>query len=216
MTDKPSADLPGQVIALAGIIQAAAVVDCISKTGEYRQDQLMPLIDGLFEFNPQSSTDVFGGAAGVKKGLEQLLDILDAQSGFSHRDIIRYFFGMLYLGRAVSKNRDMLAVIGSRLEHTALKKQHFANHINDICQSLSGIYQDTLSGLNYRIQVTGSLIHLQNEKNSDLIRAALFSGIRSAILWRQCGGRRWKMVFQRRKISEAAKALLQSIRESCN
>ncbi len=211
MANTTSIDLRGQVVALAAIIQAAQLVDSISQQGECPQDQLTPLIDGLFEFNPDSAVEVFGGISGIKQGLEQLLEILNSQSAPKHRDIIRYFFGMLYLAKNLSKNPEMLAVISSRLEHAALKKQHFANHISDISHSLSAIYQDTLSSFNFRIQVSGSLVHLQNEKNSDLIRATLFAGVRAAILWRQCGGRRWKMIFQRKKIIATARALLDSL-----
>lgn len=211
MTNNNSKDLQGQVVALAGIIQAAQLVDGISQKGEYPQDQLTPLIDGLFEFNPDSAVEVFGGIAGIKQGLEQLLEILGSQNVPKHRDVIRYFFGMLYLGKKLSQNPEMLSVVSSRLEHAALKKEHFANHINDICHNLSAIYQDTLSSFNFRIQVSGSLVHLQNEKNSDLIRASLFAGVRAAILWRQCGGRRWKMIFQRKRITATARALLDSL-----
>jgi high frequency lysogenization protein len=211
LAKKSPDDIRGQVVALAGIIQAAQIVNNVSQKGEYSEDHLTPLIAGLFEFDPESAIDVFGGITGIRPGLEQLLEILENQNSPNHRDIIRYFFGMLYLGKNLSKNPDMLSVVSSRLEHAALNKQHFANHINDICHSLSAIYQDTLSSFNFRIQVTGSLLHLQNEKNSDLIRSTLFTGIRAAILWRQCGGRRWKMIFQRKKIAATARALLATL-----
>ena len=208
MIQKSFRDIQGQAVALAGIIQAAQVVDTISQQGDYSNDQLMPLINGLFEFNPMSAMEVFGGPKAVRPGLEQLLETLNQGRLSKKQDIIRYFFGMLFLGKNLSNNPEMLSIISSRLEHTALKKAYFTSNLSDICSSLSAIYQDTLSSFNFRIHVAGNLTYLQNEKNSDMIRATLFAGIRASILWRQCGGRRWKMIFQRGKIILATRELL--------
>ncbi|RLA21365.1 MAG: lysogenization regulator HflD, partial [Gammaproteobacteria bacterium] len=46
--------------------------------------------------------------------------------------------------------------------------------------------------------------------NKNKIRALLLSGIRAALLWRQCGGSRWKIIFQRKKITNTCLQLLKS------
>jgi high frequency lysogenization protein len=101
----------------------------------------------------------------------------------------------------------MMAVVHSRLQHASFKAEHFAGHVNDTCHSISGIYQDTLSTLRYRIKVAGSAQHLQDKQNADIIRALLLAGIRSAFLWRQLGGRRWKLLLQRKQLLGAAQNL---------
>ena len=98
----------------------------------------------------------------------------------------------------------MAAVVRSRLEHTQFKSEYFASHVQEVCHSLSGIYQDTISTFKYRIKVTGSMQQLQNPANADLIRALLLAGIRSAVLWRQLGGRRWRLLAQRRRLLQVA------------
>ena len=55
-----------QVIALAGVAQAARLVDQLSKTGSYPQDFLEASIHSLFEFEPDSVEQIFGGLPGVK------------------------------------------------------------------------------------------------------------------------------------------------------
>src|SRR3569623_1381139 len=40
------------------------------------------------------------------------------------------------------------------------------------------------------------------------VRTLLLAAIRSAVLWRQCGGNRWQLIFGRRKIIDTARALL--------
>jgi high frequency lysogenization protein len=79
--------------------------------------------------------------------------------------------------------------------------------VGDICHSVAAIYQDTLSTLSFRIKINGSAQHLQNSKNADVIRALVLAGVRSAHLWRQLGGRRWKLALQRGQIRDTAVAL---------
>lgn len=121
--------------------------------------------------------------------------------------MVRYVFGLLHLERKFSSDSEMVSLVRSRLEHTHFKSEYFANHVQEVCHSLSGIYQDTISTFQFRIKVSGSMQQLQNPANADLIRALLLAGIRSAFLWRQLGGRRWKLLLQRRKLLQLAQSL---------
>lgn len=73
-----------------------------------------------------------------------------------------------------------------------------------IIKQLAGLYQDTISTLRYRIQVQGKAEHLKNDDVANSIRAVLLSGIRSAVLWRQMGGRRWRLLVYRKRICDTA------------
>jgi CII-binding regulator of phage lambda lysogenization HflD len=42
---------------------------------------------------------------------------------------------------------------------------------------------------------------------ADIVRSLLLAGIRSAYLWRQLGGRRWKLAFQRQSMLRSAQEL---------
>lgn len=208
MMTSPLDILDQQAIALAGVAQAARLVDQISKTGSYPLEFLEASVNSLFEFDAENVEQVFGGLAGIKLGLHNLSSILASQRREQDSgDMVRYVFGILYLERKFAADPDMMAVVRSRLEHTSFRAEHFANHVNDLCHSVSGVYQDTLSQLKFRIKVTGSAQHLQNEQNADMIRALLLAGIRSAFLWRQLGGRRWKLVVQRKRLLHAAQNL---------
>lgn len=199
--------LQQQTLALAGVAQAARLVDQISKTGSYPVEFLEPTIHSLFEFDACDVAAIYGGVAGVRLGLNNLAAMLASREAPEHRDVTRYVFNLLYLERKFAGSPEMMSVVRSRLEHTRFKAQHFTGHVNDICHSVSGIYQDTLSKLRFRIKVTGSAQHLQNEHNADIIRALLLAGIRSAFLWRQLGGRRWKLLFQRSRLLHTSQQL---------
>jgi high frequency lysogenization protein len=59
--------------------------------------------------------------------------------------------------------------------------------------------------------VQGDQQYLGNQSTVNKIRALLLAGIRATLLWRQCGGSRWKLLFFRKKIQDEAKFLLTQI-----
>lgn len=199
--------LDRQTIALAGVAQAARLVDQVSTSGSCPPEFLQSSLHSLFAFEADDVEQVFGGLAGVRLGLDTLAGLMDNEQAAGQREVVRYIFNLLFLERRFSRDQAMMAVVRSRLEHTSFRAEHFTNHSNDICHSVSGIYQDTLSTLKFRIKVSGNVRHLQNPQSADMIRALLLAGIRAAYLWRQLGGRRWKLVLQRRKIGQRAHQL---------
>jgi high frequency lysogenization protein len=207
MSDTPLSTLEQQAIALAGVAQAARLVDQISKTGSYPLDFLETSIHSLFVFNPDNVADIFGGVPGVKLGLHNLSNLLADKNARENHDLVRYVFSLLYLERKFAANPDMMSVVRSRLEHTSFRAEHFSSNVGELCHSISGIYQDTLSRQRFRIKVTGSAQHLQNAKNADIIRALLLAGVRAAFLWRQLGGHRWQLLLQRKKLLRASQNL---------
>jgi len=207
MSESKLSSLEQQTVALAGVAQAARLVDQLSRTGSYPIEFLEPSIHSLFAFDADSVEDIFGGLPGVKLGLHNLSSLLASRQSQENREIVRYVFSVLYLERRFAADAQMMAVVHSRLEHTSFRAEHFASHVNDLCHSVSGIYQDTLSNLKFRIKVNGSAQHLQNPQTADIIRAVLLAGLRAAFLWRQLGGRRWKLVIQRKQMLEASQKL---------
>jgi high frequency lysogenization protein len=205
--NRPLNQFEQQTLALAGVAQAARLVDQVSRTGTYPIEFLESSIHGLFEFDADDAATIFGGIGGVKLGLNNLSAMLANQQAEETRDVVRYVFNLLYLERKFASNSEMMAVVHSRLQHASFKAEHFAGHVNDVCHSVSGIYQDTLSKLRFRIKVNGSAQHLQDRQNADIIRATLLAGLRSAFLWRQLGGRRWKLLLQRKRLLETAQNL---------
>lgn len=207
MSNAIRSKLEQQTIALAGVAQAARLVDQVSKTGSYPLEFLGPSINSLFAFEVESVEEVFGGISGIKLGLNNLSSLLASRHAQENSDLVRYVFAILHLERKFAGDPAMMSVVHSRLQHASFRAEHFANNVQDLCHSVSGIYQDTLSKLKFRIKVTGSAQHLQNEKNADIIRALLLTGIRSAFLWRQLGGRRWKLMLQRKQVLHSSQQL---------
>ena len=207
MSASPLSTRDQQTIALAGVAQAARLVDQISKTGSYPLEFLESSIHSLFVFSPDGAADLFGGVPGVKLGLQNLSSLLADTKAQESQDVVRYVFSLLHLERKFSANSEMMSVVRSRLSHTSFRAEHFSNDVNALCHSISGIYEDTLSQQKFRIKVTGSPQHLQNTKNAQIIRAVLLAGVRSAFLWRQLGGHRWRLLLHRKKFLLSAQSL---------
>lgn len=204
----PNRELPArQTIALAGVAQAARLVDQVATSGSCPPEFLQASLNSLFAFDADDVEQVFGGLAGTRLGLDTVASLMYDQQASDQREVVRYVFNLLFLERHFSRDPAMMAVVRSRLEHASFRAEHFANHVNDVCHSVSGIYQDTLSNLKFRIKVSGNAQQLQNPQRADMIRALLLAGIRAAFLWRQLGGRRWKLVLQRRKTGQLAQQL---------
>lgn len=196
-----------QAIALAGVAQAARLVDQVARTGSCPDSFLQASLGSLFVFEQDRAEELFQGVAGVRLGLDTLAGLLLNRQEPQQREVVRYLFNLLHLEQRFSASQEMMSVVRSRLEHTGFRSEHFDTSLNALCHSVSGIYQDTLSTLRFRVQVTGSAEHLQEPRCADTVRALLLAGVRSAFLWRQLGGRRWKLLLQRRKLGVLARDL---------
>ena len=121
MSDIRLSNLEQQAVALAGVAQAARLVDQISKTGSYPLEFLEPSIHSLFVFSPDSAVDLFKGISGVKLGLHNLSNLLADKNAQENHDLVRYVFSLLYLERKFAANPDMMAVVRARLEHNSFR-----------------------------------------------------------------------------------------------
>lgn len=59
--------------------------------------------------------------------------------------------------------------------------------------------------------VTGNPQQLQQPKVVEKVRASLLAAVRSAVLWRQIGGRQWQLLLYRRQCSMLARGLLTGV-----
>ncbi len=193
-----------QVSALAGLFQAANLVELLAKSGSVPEAPFGTSINSLFVTSPKNVEEVYGDRFGLSHGLEALYNSLAKGSRQVPADTLRYAMTLLFLERKLAKKPDMLALIGRRLEQAEGQREHFGALHENVIASLAGIYQDSLSTFRQRIQVTGDAQVLQNPANADKIRALLLAGIRSAMLWHQTGGRRWQLLLQRQKIAHVA------------
>ena len=198
-----------RLIALAGVFEAAALVDRLAKTGQVQVGPLACLLGSLLVLDPNDTLEVYGGDhLNLRDGLRALAGALERTPGNLPRESLRYALALLTLQGQLDKRSDMLQVIGNRLQQIDSQSQMFGVTHDNVISACAALYQDTLSTFRQRIQVHGEMQHLQNSRNAEKIRALLLAGIRSAMLWRQLGGHRWQLLISRRKLLDQLYPLL--------
>lgn len=202
--------ITNQTIALAGIAQAAALVQQLATTGTSNTNALEASIGSLFVSDEHGVANVYGGLSGLKLGIEQLNDQM---SGFkiANPEQARYAASLVFLENQLSKQPAMLKTIFTGIERAQSQSEHFGLLHENVLANLGEIYHTTISTLQPRIMVNGEQEYLSKPDVVNKIRACLLAGIRSAILWKHCGGTRWKFLFYRKKIQAELQNLLKQL-----
>jgi high frequency lysogenization protein len=200
-----------RTLALAGIFQAAGLVQEMANRGKTDSDAFQTCIRSIFEVNPPSTEAIFGGVSGVRLGLQGLLEHLSGKQTPQKAQVVKYAIGVLYLERQLVKKPDMLDRIRVSIERARLQSEHFSISHSNVLANLAACYSETVSTLTPRIIVSGEQGHLSNPEVANTVRALLLAAIRSAILWRQCGGNRLQLIFGRRRLLAEAQRLLDRV-----
>ncbi|MBV0931770.1 high frequency lysogenization protein HflD [Marinobacterium weihaiense] len=217
-----------QTIALAGMFQAASLVDQVAQRGMVPQNNYETCIASLFATNPKLTEDVFGGVKevpyGLSLGLRHLQDMVEKKESGQNKQIIQYVLGMIMLERQLDKHPDVMSKLGKGIDAIADKARYFndqdaassvplapvAYTHRNVIAALDNLYQETISQFSFRIQVGGDPRHLQNTENAARIRALLLAGIRATLLWRQVGGKRWHMLFFRSRLKPSLRRIMRA------
>lgn len=198
-----------RVSALAGVYQATQLVRDIARTGQSANDVLRASLNSLFVFEPDSVVGVFGGITGVEKGLRTLVTQLEEPQ---QRDleIARYVVALIHLADKL-RNSGALDVIGKELVSLHGRIREFDLPRPTRIAQVERIYQEHVSTQQPQIMVRGEPLYLQNTELAAQIRGMLLAGIRAAVLWRQCGGKKWQLIFSRGRIASTARELLDQV-----
>ncbi len=200
-------------IALAGMFQAANLVQDVAYNGSYDQEGATASIYSLFQVDAESVPAVYGGLEGITSGLNHLIGQLTGKEE-RRTEITGYVISMMHLERKLSKRPEMLKTISDGIELATTKLVHFPMLHENILWQLADIYTNTISTMLPRIMVQGDPVQLQNKNNVNIIRSLLLAGIRSAMLWHQCGGNRIQVITSRKKIVTHATELMEEIKQS--
>lgn len=203
-----------QTLALAGIAQSAFLVHQLAHHGLAAHDKMATAVNSLFVTHPKAAVDVFGQVSKLNLGLQVLQEMLAGDSAvFSPSEVLRYQMGLLYLEHKLASKPKVLDSVSTGLD--AIRSQFPEADIadnQDALKAIGRLYQDTLSTLPFRIQVRGDMNFLKNEHVACKVRVALFAGVRSAVLWRQVGGKRWHLLLHRKRIARDINRLLLNVR----
>ena len=219
-----------QVVALAAVAQSAALVSKLALHGNASQTELLASVNALLALNPRSKSDIYPNLGHLNLGLRTLDDILSLGRSPENTSLVRYTLGMLLIRNKLDMNSAMQSNIRDRLQSiqslllvpenatpwrmAETEKTDGQLRQEQSFEQLATLYQDTISTLSHRIQVHGQEDYLQNDYVSNRVRSLLLAGIRSAVLWHQLGGRRWRLILYRKRLQETASALRRRLLKS--
>ncbi len=200
------------VLALAGLVQATSLINSASRSGLVSQDTLENSINSVFIQNPGSALDVFGGVTGVRKGLLILRELLTNFDVAQHGRILQYALAIMGLERKLTTRPAIMRQLGAEIAN--IDEQRMLRQSDDrlidasSVRQLSTLYESLISEIQPQIQINGNRQHLQDRTNIERIRALLLAGLRACVLWRQVGGNKWQLAFNRRAMTGAIEQLL--------
>ncbi|VAW96060.1 hypothetical protein MNBD_GAMMA23-540 [hydrothermal vent metagenome] len=215
-------NLHDQTIALAAFYQAIQAVDELARTGNAPQHDMQTCIESLFIFDTPTTEAIYGGIVALKSGFNGLIKQLNGDTylddpsepvGKSRQKmniyLAQYVIGVMHLQKKLSKQPAILDSITTRLEVAKRQAELFSSTTHEnVLANIADIYSENVSPLAAKIMIQGEQNHLANTLTVNKIRSLLLAAVRAAILWNQLGGRRWHILFKRKKILQMANTIL--------
>lgn len=183
-------------LALAGVFQAADLVRTAATGLPVSEPARAAVIRAITTQNADDMREVFPDPGAFRTGVEATAGALSGEH--DRADVLRYALQLIELARRLKKSPVVIERLSGGLARLGGNPEAVA---------LAGLYQDTISTLGKRIQVTGDPAALQRPGTADAIRALLLAGVRFAWLWQQLGGSRWQLILNRKQTLATIAAL---------
>ncbi|ODV10587.1 MAG: lysogenization protein HflD, partial [Rhodanobacter sp. SCN 68-63] len=149
---------------------------------------------------------VYGRTASLRLGLRTLIAQLEESS--SDMAITRMAITVMRLERALARHSAQRDELQQGLLAAQRQVDHFGRYSPQVIGRLAALYVATLSRLKPRVMVTGNPQMLQQDAIVERVRTCLLAAVRSAVLWRQVGGRQWQLLVHRKQCAMLARGLL--------
>lgn len=201
--------LPDRVLALAGVVQAAALVSDAATGVAADERSLQATLGSILKIEAPDVPEVFGGIAGVRLGLRKLTELLGSERTPHDLTILRYSLNLLQLQGKVMRDGALRKVLETSIARGREQVRHFGVSHSNVLANLADTYAHTVGSIEPRIMVVGDSLKLHNPQVINLVRSLLLGGLRSAVLWRQCGGSRWMLLFMRASLLKESRRLLE-------
>jgi high frequency lysogenization protein len=195
-----------RVLALAGLFQACALAQQLANDGRCDDTVMEASVASIFRIDAPSVVGVYGNISSVRLGLRNLIAQLDE----SDRDmsVTRMVVTVMRLERSLSRKPELLEKLQQGIVAAQRQVEHFGQNSPQVFGRLAELYASTLSTLKPRVMVSSNPQQLAQPAVVEKVRSNLLAAVRSAVLWRQIGGRQWQLILYRRQCSMLARGML--------
>lgn len=185
-----------RTLALAGVFQAAELVRAIANGMPVAETAREAVIAAITTHRAQEMSEIFPEPQLYRPGIHTARTTLAGDR--DQADVLRYALQLIDLAKRLGKSRVVIERLSGGLDRLSEQPEPVV---------LAGLYQETISTLGKRIQVTGNPELLQQAPVAENIRALLLAGVRFAWLWQQLGGSRWQLIINRKLVLADLQAL---------
>lgn len=209
------ANTENRTIALAALFQAVDGVVQIATHGRIDSQLYETSVMSLLKDDYDGIADIYGGLENLTTGFRVMMfqlgsDSMTPDGKSKNLHATRYAVNLLHLEKKIAQNEAGFRQILDGIADAQKQLEFFeATHTN-ITARLAELYSQTISNVQPKIMVKGESEHLGVTENAAKIRTLLLAGFRAALLWRQAGGSRWKLLFERGKMQRQAEAFLKA------
>ncbi|MEE9318914.1 MAG: high frequency lysogenization protein HflD [Granulosicoccus sp.] len=207
MTSNATAE--NQTLALAGIFQSVHLCKELATTGQCDKEVLTGSLRSILTLSTERVIDAYGGSPrSIRQGLRILKNQLSGNEQARDLDIARYALALIQLGTNILRDESTIEQL--RIGISRAQSLDFDIDDETMISNFANLYRSSISHLSPRIMVSGDPNHLNDNTTASTIRAALLGGLRSVVLWRQCGGTRPKLLLNRNAYVKAADVFLKT------
>ena len=190
---------------MAGIIQACEQVQSLARRGIADQMTMESSVKSILVLDAVNTPSVFGGLAGVRRGLRLIEEGVMQSASAQSMELLRYAMTVMQLQIQLMKNSNTFGQFGQEVDRLS------AFDGDELMLACSDLYQKYISSMQPQVIVQGEEVHLQNPDIPPKIRTLLLAAFRSAVLWNQKGGSRFRLIWERTRMRNASRSLLASI-----
>lgn len=200
--------LADRVLALAGVVQAACLVNDMATSGRADEISVQATLGSIIKTETADVPEVFGGVPALGFGLQHLTTLLGDAHQPSDVAVLRYTLSLMQLQGKILRRRALRRVLEIGIKRAQGQIRHFGPTHTNVLANFADIYLHSAGMIQPRILVTGDALQLQDQRVINMVRSLLLGGLRAAVLWRQCGGSRWMLLLMRASLRKEAKRLL--------
>ena len=191
-----------RTLALAGVFQACKQVQNLARNGRADAFDVDPSMQSILVLDAINSQAVYGGVRGVNTGLRLIKEGILNSPQLADVEILRYVMSVLDLQRQLYRDDEKFSQFAQAIERlSAVEEDQYIHACSDL-------YQKFISEMRPQIIVQGEQDFLQQSEIPPQIRGLLLAALRSAVLWQQKGGNRFKVLWERTRMQNAAKYFL--------
>lgn len=196
------------ILALAGVAQAARLIEAVASGQPVDATALETTIRSLYIEDAPTTASVYGRVQHLRYGLEMLDHLLATgqQKQFMH--VFRYVFAALYLAGKLKSKKKLQTTLQERLRRSRHQLSHFGADHPQVFANLADIYVETFGHLLFRVKVVGAKDTLSQPAVAEKIRALLLAAIRSGFLFQQLGGRQWHLMLNKGRLRDTVRSYL--------